>query len=1138
MGKREVRSQKSEVRMKHSSKTLSLLALSFSVSLCLCGQLLAQTPATTTVQDTVYRSDGSVASGTVLIKWPAFVTGDGRAVFGGTKTVPLTNGALAVALAPNSGASPSGTSYNVRYFQSGGVFFEETWVVPASSPLGSPAAPNVATVGTPGSTTYYYWVTATNASGETLLSPSGVITTSNGTLDTNNYNQITWSAVSGATGYRVYRSNNANAPSGAGNHLVGETTGLTLNDQSNTLSTATVPALNTTDPRDLADVRVTAAPSPSVTLAAAQVQGNAIVSNPSATQTILAPSGSGIPLQIKGRSNNTSNVFEVYDNQSTPVLRSWFDAAGAFKTSQAPTFSSVTSGSLLFGGTGGLLSQDNPNLFWNNTTKRFQVGPRTGFNASYGQAWIDDSLFTFGRIKSSAGAGAAASFVQEDYTTGNAWAVTALTDDRHTTGTRASITGLDGYAVSNAPSPALTTNVMGVAATVGHEGTGTTVNLTGMRIFSNYKTAGTVTNNYGIRVDDQAGVGINNWAIKTGTGQVQFGDALSAKSISQVRYADQFPGADACAKIAAAIADLPAIGGTVDARGLEGAQSCAANPFASVLAGNSGGLLLLGSVTLATDACIQVPVKWRIVGMGRGEAAADGDKNTTIRATAGFSCAYTNGDSAAREAVFILGERAISSTSGHTRLENLVVDANGNSNIGIYTETLQEQGGLTRVEVRNPLTHGILIEKTAGGTPQNYMIDDIVVGLHLSVIPASAVCLQITGGGSSHRGVDGFTCNGDGANGGGNIDVGTKLDNGGGVYSRMHYEYTTVGILLGTSGGDTSAVVLSGIDGHSTVTDVVKIDSASTLRVIIEGLNKMTATNAINDDVSSPNQLITRGTVENYLGGGSQGWVTGTLSFGTLESTAADPAESGAIRLGNAQLLGWETATPGADLTFGADTSNRFAFANGADSTLEAKFSSGSSAAQLMALGLYDRSSLLWQIQKNSSNQFVLWDQTNSIARFLADDATNGANTYRTDGTGAHVFAAESTELARITSAGRLGLNNVSSPATTLDVNGAIRSTLATVGFSATPTFDASLGNSLKMTLTGNVTSSTLSNAQAGQQISWILCQDGTGSRTFVWPANVKGGMTISAGANTCSAQNFLYDGTNAYALSPGMTGM
>ncbi|MGH9785089.1 MAG: hypothetical protein ACRD88_12990, partial [Terriglobia bacterium] len=107
-----------------------LLVFLTSVSLT---SAFAQTPSLTTVRDTVFRSDGTAASGTVVITWPAFVTGDSKAVFGGTKTIPLTNGALAVALAPNSGATPSGTSYQVKYFQSGGVFFEETWVVPTSS---------------------------------------------------------------------------------------------------------------------------------------------------------------------------------------------------------------------------------------------------------------------------------------------------------------------------------------------------------------------------------------------------------------------------------------------------------------------------------------------------------------------------------------------------------------------------------------------------------------------------------------------------------------------------------------------------------------------------------------------------------------------------------------------------------------------------------------------------------------------------------------------------------------------------------------------------------------------------------------------------------------------------------------------
>jgi hypothetical protein len=120
----------------------------------------------------------------------------------------------------------------------------------------------------------------------------------------------------------------------------------------------------------------------------------------------------------------------------------------------------------------------------------------------------------------------------------------------------------------------------------------------------------------------------------------------------------------------------------------------------------------------------------------------------------------------------------------------------------------------------------------------------------------------------------------------------------------------------------------------------------------------------------------------------------------------------------------------------------------------------------------------------------------------------------------------------------------ITSPGKALDVSGDIRASgqlisgLNIVTFSATPTFDASLGNTQKITLTANVTSSTLSNASTGQAISFIICQDATGGRTFVWPTNVLGGMAIGSTASKCSAQNFIFDGTNAYALSAGVSNM
>ena len=90
--------------------------------------------------------------------------------------------------------------------------------------------------------------------------------------------------------------------------------------------------------------------------------------------------------------------------------------------------------------------------------------------------------------------------------------------------------------------------------------------------------------------------------------------------------------------------------------------------------------------------------------------------------------------------------------------------------------------------------------------------------------------------------------------------------------------------------------------------------------------------------------------------------------------------------------------------------------------------------------------------------------------------------------------------------------------------------TLATVTFSATPIFDASTASTFKLTLTGNVTSSTLASAVAGEPLAFEICQDATGGRTFVPPANLLGWVTIPTGPNACVLETFIYDGTNAQA--------
>src|SRR5580658_2825295 len=130
----------------------------FRVSAFGAGTAPQSGPATTTVADTVYLADGTTASGTLIITWPAFVTGGGTAVAGGATTTTLgANGALSVALVPNAGATPAGMYYTVVFQLGPDEVKTEYWVVPTTSPVnlaGVETTPGAGTAGQPASMQY------------------------------------------------------------------------------------------------------------------------------------------------------------------------------------------------------------------------------------------------------------------------------------------------------------------------------------------------------------------------------------------------------------------------------------------------------------------------------------------------------------------------------------------------------------------------------------------------------------------------------------------------------------------------------------------------------------------------------------------------------------------------------------------------------------------------------------------------------------------------------------------------------------------------------------------------------------------------------------------------------------------------
>ena len=92
------------------------------------------------------------------------------------------------------------------------------------------------------------------------------------------------------------------------------------------------------------------------------------------------------------------------------------------------------------------------------------------------------------------------------------------------------------------------------------------------------------------------------------------------------------------------------------------------------------------------------------------------------------------------------------------------------------------------------------------------------------------------------------------------------------------------------------------------------------------------------------------------------------------------------------------------------------------------------------------------------------------------------------------------------------------------------------VVFSATPVFDASLGNVQEITLTNNVTSFTIINPTAGQVMTLIWLQDSSGGHAVAGvPATLRGFTTPGTTLSTYSAQSFAWDGAAWVATSTGV---
>ncbi len=111
-------------------------------------------------------------------------------------------------------------------------------------------------------------------------------------------------------------------------------------------------------------------------------------------------------------------------------------------------------------------------------------------------------------------------------------------------------------------------------------------------------------------------------------GTVVFDKSLNLPVINNMRYCNQFAGANVGARIASCVADLPSMGGVADARGLEGAQSITA----TISSRNESIHLILGAGTLTfsgTQSIFALGNNSIIEGQGQGVTVLRVSANTS-----------------------------------------------------------------------------------------------------------------------------------------------------------------------------------------------------------------------------------------------------------------------------------------------------------------------------------------------------------------------------------------------------------------------------------------------------------------------------------------------------------------------------
>jgi hypothetical protein len=639
----------------------------------------------------------------------------------------------------------------------------------------------------------------------------------------------------------------------------------------------------------------------------------------------------------------------------------------------------------------------------------------------------------------------------------------------------------------------------------------------------------------------------------TGTGSVVLstGPSLSAKVLNNIRFADQFPGATAGAKIAAAIADLPSTGGTVNVLGLQGAQTISSNFGAGL---TKPVHLIFGDTTftVTNNTVITLPSGSTVSATAGHTLFNKAGTGQVFTFTGAVTATATN-----LTAIVASGAQAltVASTTGFAVDDWVMInDSSSDAGGGTHSELAQVRtvpDGVTltlKAGTVNAYTTNKSAAFTASVVKMNVVKDVAVSGVTIDRTGSPA---DLTGGG-------GMTCT-YAVNCRFTQNTVRNFDTNGIVFS---YSYRGIAQdnWIGNAFGDLDA------GGHGWAVQVAQSHFMDISHNFFTQIKEL-AWSGDSSHVSFNNNLVhgMRYGPNIHVNHGNNAHFQNNQFVGeTTNAATTDPQVYGGIIQINEPsgqtIISGNSAKnffgPFIKVTNTTDQSRTIITSNLGQGMRACQ---GGYGAYIVASGpgitisgnqVYDPPAGCRGIGLTGATGFVLSNNLviQGVPLVAADVGMEIEDSkYGTVVGNVIEGFSEAGNIGlwiRSTNPGdtdqlAIGLNTLRNNTEPIRVDAnATNVGVHVVTFSATPTFDASLGNTQKITLTDNVTSSTLSNATTGQQLDFLICQDGTGSRTFVWPTNVKGGMTIGATLSTCSAQNFIFDGTNAYALSAGVTNM